>query len=75
MIRCDVLTFWTDAYGLLITDVALRYPGAWSDATGITDAPSAPDGISVVFRGLVDDETFAALQTDAAVTVLEHVVI
>lgn len=74
MIRCRVQTMWTIADGVRVADAARRYPGAWSDETGETDAEIAV-GDPVVFSGVIDAAAFAALSIDPAVTVLSSEVL
>ncbi len=74
MIRCRVQTVWVIVDGLRIADAARRYPGAWSDETGETDA-EIMTGDPVVFSGVIDAAVFAALSVDPAVTVLSNEVL
>lgn len=68
--RGEVVTRWKSEPGRNDMDIALRYPGAFSDATGQPDANLVPDPNALVVAFEVDDATLAAMQTDAALIIL-----
>lgn len=73
MYYCEVITRWVEHILDVVCremDVALTYPGAWSDATGQPDINLLPDPNALIASGVVDEKTLDTLQAEYGERVL-----